>query len=1254
MECDPEDMTTTANNLPLTTTTLPSAFLTSTAWTSRAGVVLNFHPPVHNANNDNTTKVMQTTENRTALMAGGSSSGTDGMNSVSLGLVQGDGVNIHNTNGPLNRELKTELYQDTLDEDESSEPISLLQTTDPANYNSTSDLDTSGDVFEQQAAKEQARLLHRFKQLKQWQQEQQDKLIRQQQEQLQQFKSEQQRVKSMIALQRQIQWGGSGTQSSMTEPSLHKTASTSSKPSIKPSSIPQVLASKIGKSPHNTYASLPTEQQPVYTHPNQPLIPQPSLPVDDERETYDSELDSASDVPSSTMIEGVEPLPETASEFSDLIAEDKHSRDQPLVSMVTGADNDDRIEKSSDENEESVPSSKSPMSNFDDLPVTAAINGRVKTFEELLEEKLQQDEALNTEGISPENSEASRKPFLRKGQGIARFGMAKEPAGKAKISPQQVDESKASGSVREKSRNEKVISPKKKKLTSTSPKVARKIASKGQSDTNDVFKHPQALQLHLKPHGGKAKNPAITMTKETTQPFNDTMEMSFQNRMKDLEKKAELEKQELEEFEILEKAADNTSFSSNVSVVTRVLNRQQPRTLSGVDEHSIGLEDEVDDVPDDSLLERGSATEDEDDTDRTLEADNTELDFSQRNSSHVDFNDSESWGDFSQVIKDSDEEEESEDEGSSDHDNTKDEESIIAGSVPLVTSTPPVRRKTSQDSKSIVTKEMLPEPVSTPPTSGLMTKLFPQLKPVVPKETQQQQQQQQLHTVSDRPLGEGVQSKLLKDKLAELETEIEKFRRENATLLKLREDREKAMKQLQKEMKDFEKYKQEELQRLEEHKEDEMKKLKREKKTFEKYQKAARAMPDKREREEIDMLQKQVQELQEELDRKETRWNSSNTRLRNRLENLEEENQELKNAVQVLERKRLESWKNEEKTAARGKGKGQKKTSSKNQDVLNHDKSSESSPTESTSMNTKKTQENRLVNERSKVKRHTDGSAKESKSIDEATPQTICRDELLPEDTPRKQLPITSPTKQSSQVDGFEGYNSEAVPKKPVHRKRAIKFGNPGDSNPNYELKTPIRSTEEDGQDVEEVVHPDGKVECIYNSGRRVITFTNGTRKEISPDGQTIIVSFFNGDIKQIMPDQRVIYYYAEAKTTHTTYPDGLEVLQFPNNQIEKHYPDGTKEITFPDHTIKYLFPNGCEESIFPDGTVLRVDKNGDRTMEFPNGQREIHTSQYKKREYPDGTVKTVYPDGRQETRYSNGRIRVKDKDGRVIVDRMC
>uniref|UniRef100_A0A8D2NAD0 Centromere protein J C-terminal domain-containing protein n=1 Tax=Zonotrichia albicollis TaxID=44394 RepID=A0A8D2NAD0_ZONAL len=120
------------------------------------------------------------------------------------------------------------------------------------------------------------------------------------------------------------------------------------------------------------------------------------------------------------------------------------------------------------------------------------------------------------------------------------------------------------------------------------------------------------------------------------------------------------------------------------------------------------------------------------------------------------------------------------------------------------------------------------------------------------------------------------------------------------------------------------------------------------------------------------------------------------------------------------------------------------------------------------------------------------------------------------------------------------------------------------------------------------------------------------------------VISFSNGDVKKIMPGQR-IYYYADAQTTHTAYPDGLEVLQFPNNQIEKHHPHGTQEIVFPDHTVKCLCSDGLKETSFPDGTVVKAEKNRDKLVVFSDGQRESHTAQFSKREYLDGTVKTLF-----------------------------
>uniref|UniRef100_A0A8C5UHQ9 Centromere protein J C-terminal domain-containing protein n=1 Tax=Malurus cyaneus samueli TaxID=2593467 RepID=A0A8C5UHQ9_9PASS len=128
-------------------------------------------------------------------------------------------------------------------------------------------------------------------------------------------------------------------------------------------------------------------------------------------------------------------------------------------------------------------------------------------------------------------------------------------------------------------------------------------------------------------------------------------------------------------------------------------------------------------------------------------------------------------------------------------------------------------------------------------------------------------------------------------------------------------------------------------------------------------------------------------------------------------------------------------------------------------------------------------------------------------------------------------------------------------------------------------------------------------------------------------------ISLSDGNAKKIMPDQRVIYCYADAQITHTAYPDGLEVLQFPNNQIEKYYPDGTQEIVFPDH------------SEIPLQWHSSISRKVNKIVVFSDGQREIHTTQFRSREYPYGTVKTVFCSGRQEIKHSTGRVHIKDEE---------
>ncbi|KAI4539068.1 hypothetical protein MJG53_009180 [Ovis ammon polii x Ovis aries] len=93
------------------------------------------------------------------------------------------------------------------------------------------------------------------------------------------------------------------------------------------------------------------------------------------------------------------------------------------------------------------------------------------------------------------------------------------------------------------------------------------------------------------------------------------------------------------------------------------------------------------------------------------------------------------------------------------------------------------------------------------------------------------------------------------------------------------------------------------------------------------------------------------------------------------------------------------------------------------------------------------------------------------------------------------------------------------------------------------------------------------------------------------------------------------------------------------------------EEIVFPDGTVQRLSA-GREETVFPDGTIVSVERNGDKTIVLSNGQREIHTAQFKRREYPDGSTKTVYHDGHQETKDASGRVKVRDEAGNIILDR--
>ncbi|XP_051260860.1 centromere protein J isoform X2 [Dicentrarchus labrax] len=534
-----------------------------------------------------------------------------------------------------------------------------------------------------------------------------------------------------------------------------------------------------------------------------------------------------------------------------------------------------------------------------------------------------------------------------------------------------------------------------------------------------------------------------------------------------------------------------------------------------------------------------------------------------------------------------------------------------------------------------------PPPSPPPPASQLMTRLFPSLKPKAQNAPlPPPPPAASVAPDSKKPeveTGQQVQSRMLRERLVELEIEIERFKKENAALAKLRQENEKNQETLRKERLEFEQMKTEELAKFEEYKKEENKKLQKERKLFEKHASAARAMPDKKEREEIQVLKQQLSSLQEELRGRESRWASTHSRLRQQIDSLSQENSSLRDEIRMLEKLRLSAWKKNPVNAEMDK---------ETKDCPKMFENNVSSVTKGVKFASPLDSRG---NGSSSPPQSTTAAAMRRGSRESSHGATGIKSSLRRPSGPGS----TSSSSSSSSLPGrrTEERSTPASKSKdkPPNQEHSTHICSPkGDSL----SKDPESSEAKEQESAQEVItHPDGKIEKVLAGGDRIIAFPNGTKKEISADGLMVKVTFFNGDTKQITADQRVIYYYAETQTTHITYPDGMEVLHFPNNQTEKHFPDGRKEITFPDQTVKNLFPNGREESVLTDGTIIQVNPDGTKEIHFNTGQKEIHTADYKRREYPDGTVKTVYTDGRQETCYPTGRLRIKDKDGNVIVD---
>uniref|UniRef100_A0A673GMF2 Centromere protein J C-terminal domain-containing protein n=1 Tax=Sinocyclocheilus rhinocerous TaxID=307959 RepID=A0A673GMF2_9TELE len=953
------------------------------------------------------------------------------------------------------------------------------------------------------------------------------------------------------------------------------------------------------------------------------------------------------------------------------------NQEQSVVEMNSGHDDSDRNYEESLQStiEEQTLYRKVCDSEPQDRPIKLGFGGR--TFEEILEEQLMMEDQKLMGKNAPAESVKVKRPFLKRGEVLARFTRGKATVLPHRKSPPNPKPSscpnpKVSQDLDTRS-NKNSVKNKTERLKSTHPVIQRKTAVLNKENipqnktTAPVAKmtvqprvlvghqsenmSPISAQFQQKPDpSSKQKINSVTTAdsskagecsgvEDNACVAENSFEVWFTERRQRWEQDHQRECVELGEFELLERAADEISFSSNSSFISTLLQRDRrrlsstpikatsqsavpavtpepmlgpsapvPPTNTAIqrDIISIGLkeqrgfsEEETHEKLDDNSLSSnsglqpfpnppithcfqvpttlpydkrtyqdrdGASSPEEDERSLSTNGDSTLIE----SRAQLEFDDDDTWND------------------------PEEESCCPAEESP---SERALKRKVAF-SKGVKPAGGSPHAVGNrkeaPPTCQLVSKLFPALKPKPSPPVTVVQEPQNM------PSEEGAaQSRLLRERLVELETEIERFKSENAALAKLKQENQDTRENLKKEKAEFEKKRMEEIAKWEEFKREEHQKLQRERKLFEKHAATVRARPDKQERDEIQALKQQLNVLQEDLRKREARWSNTQSRLRQQVDALSAENASLRDQVRTLEKLRLSAWKSAEKEKEKGRF-----SASSNKTSTGSKRTDSRSPSQSSKNN--------------------------SSSSRKGSPET--------------QIPLTNSAFFPEQMKESISFKYQPSPVETQCLDGLVTT----EMNHDAPLINSLSAIVQSQKEQEEITQSD-KIEKVLPDGGRLVVFPNGTRKELSADGQTVKVMFFNGDVKHTI--YLYIYYYAEAQTTHITYPDGMEVLQFPNDQTEKHFPDGRKEITFPDQTVKTLYPDGREESVLTDGTIIQLNPDGSKVIQFNTGQREIHTADFKRREYPDGTVKTVYSDGRQETQYPTGRVRLKDAQGHVIMD---
>lgn len=463
------------------------------------------------------------------------------------------------------------------------------------------------------------------------------------------------------------------------------------------------------------------------------------------------------------------------------------------------------------------------------------------------------------------------------------------------------------------------------------------------------------------------------------------------------------------------------------------------------------------------------------------------------------------------------------------------------------------------------------------------------------------------------------EKELLKNRLLELEKEIEIFRKESSVLLFQRQKLQEAETILRKQYAEKEKNFEENKRRIRNQLEEEKKRVAREKIAMENRIRDAqeKARQNKMERQKAQNLQEQLEQLKDELNTKESRWNAAESRYKSELRVLRVEISKLKQEIANLQNIKKTNVKNLRKNTGQVITKAinqinkriviapSKETSMKmcqdsldtspdtsahDDDDENEDKNRNKSIMKPINVNNgfgqtedeisvKKIKSKQVeIESQPKCKKFPEGNIVEKKRH--------LYENLLKDATSDLKNPFYIKQDMLSDSQPVVGDNTENTQIQNLNAKSNKSYSNSINEDFRYttayaannieyynRLREINQDSDENGIKIEQekkkdqilfqknlrsTLHPSSLPNQInktsmdtikqiqFSDGRIEYWYPNGNVKKIFPDQEVTKMIYYNGDVRETDKNRKIKYFYATTRIWHTTTPDGLEILEFP------------------------------------------------------------------------------------------------------------